>query len=816
MPKPRKPQAGKTNAGLPAPADQLSVAQALLQGSGSGVYIIQDKSFIYVSPYFTELSGYSLQDLEGINSLELVHPADRDSVRKQSIADLKHGWTLHPYEYRFIKKNGKPMWVIERVSSIEYRGRRAALGSFMNISRSKDLEDELARSEQRHRAILDQMHDACFEVALDGKFVFINNYLSRSLQYKHDELIGRHYREIIPEGEAGAVYETLRQVYETGNPDTALIHKVRRKDGLEFYVESSISLTRDEHGKPSGFICVGRDINERKRLEQALVRSEERALNILQRMQDSYYEVDLDGNFTFINEATSRDLLYTREELIGSGYNKIMSEEEARRVFAVFHQVFLTGEPNPGFAHKVIKKDGTTGYAESSISLLRNESGNPVGFNSVSRDVTQRKQLEMLLQQSEERYRTILEEMQDSYFEVDLAGNFTYVNNAVCTNMLHSAEEITGSNYTTHVPPEDARALFKAFSEVFRTGVPKSFFEHGLMRKDGCILFASTSIALRRDGSGKPIGFRSVSRDVSERKKLEEELRRSEERFRTILENMQDSYFEVDLKGNFTFINLSASSRMGYSRDELLGKNFRMTTPGDDVANQLAAFNEVFKTGIPNPCFLHKHRCKDGSIISVESSIGLLHDERGNIIGFNSVSRDVTQRLEFEQRLADMATHDFLTGLPNRVLLHDRLHVSLAQAKRNKNMLAILTLDLNKFKAVNDTFGHHVGDELLKAVGQRLTGLIRSGDTIARMGGDEFMLLLPELHRREDVATITSKLVDAFKSSFIIEGHRLNISCSIGIAVFPDNGSDVDSLMKKSDSAMYDIKKHGPSSPRQS
>jgi diguanylate cyclase (GGDEF)-like protein len=170
--------------------------------------------------------------------------------------------------------------------------------------------------------------------------------------------------------------------------------------------------------------------------------------------------------------------------------------------------------------------------------------------------------------------------------------------------------------------------------------------------------------------------------------------------------------------------------------------------------------------------------------------------------------------MEFEQRLADMATHDFLTGLPNRLLLNDRLYVALAQAHRNKNKLAILTLDLDRFKTVNDSHGHHVGDELLKAVGQRLTGIIRSGDTIARMGGDEFLLVMSELHQSDSVSSIISKIVEAFKVPFIIEGHRLNISASIGIAIYPDDGLDMEALMRKSDSAMYDIKRHGPSQPR--
>ena len=677
--KPRKEQDESANPGI-----LPSLAEALVQSTGAGIYVVQDHEFTYVSPFFEELSGYSLRALAGKTPLDLVHPDDRDLVKKQAVSNLKKGRSTRPYEFRFIKKNGAMMWVMERITTVEYMGRRAALGSFMDINERKELEKALIQSERRHRAILDQMHDACFEVDLAGKFAYTNSYMSRKLQYKQDELIGKDYHVIIPESDAAAVFAVFQRVYQTGNPDTAFPHRVKRKDGLEFYVESSISLIRDVNGKPTGFICVGRDIGERKQMEQALVRSEERFRNILESMQDSYYEVDLDGKFTFVNDATSRHLLYTREELIGNSYKLIMSETEAQRVFDMFHRVFLTGEPNLGFAHRVNRKDGSTGYAESSVSLLKDDHGRPIGFNSVSRDVTERKQ-------------------------------------------------------------------------------------------------------------------------------LEERLRRSEERFRTILENMQDSYYEVDLAGNFTFINISASDRLGYSRDELLGKNYRFTSATDDLGNILAAFNEVYITGIPNKCFINKSVCRDGSIVIVESSISLLRNEHGEVIGFNSVGRDITERRAMEQQLADMATHDFLTGLPNRLLLHDRLHVALAQAHRNKNKLAVLTLDLDRFKAVNDTHGHHVGDELLKAVGQRLTGILRSGDTVARMGGDEFLLLMPELHQSDSVSSIISKIVEAFKGPFIIEGHRLSVYVSIGIAIYPDDGTDMESLMRKSDSAMYDIKRHGPS-----
>ena len=286
----KKVQAKSTNPGV-----EPSLAEALLQSTGAGIYIVKEHKFVYINPFFEELSGYSLKELAGKNSLDLVYPDDRDMVKKQAVTNLKKSRSRLPYEYRFVKKNGEIMWVMERITSIEYMGRRAALGSFMDIDQRKELEKAITLSEERHRAILNQMSDACFEFDLSGKFTFINSYMSRSLQYKQGELIGRDYHAIIPESDAGAANTVFNRVYETGKAATTFSHRVKRKDGLELFVESSVSLIRDGQGQPTGFICVGRDVSERKQLEMALVRSEERFRNVLERMQDSYYRSTLLG-----------------------------------------------------------------------------------------------------------------------------------------------------------------------------------------------------------------------------------------------------------------------------------------------------------------------------------------------------------------------------------------------------------------------------------------------------------------------------------------------------------------------------------------
>jgi len=186
---------------------------------------------------------------------------------------------------------------------------------------------------------------------------------------------------------------------------------------------------------------------------------------------------------------------------------------------------------------------------------------------------------------------------------------------------------------------------------------------------------------------------------------------------------------------------------------------------------------------------------------------------------FQEVARDIShalsrivmeeERRQAERKLAYGATHDSLTGLPNRALFGDRLHMALAQAQRNHRTLAVVLLDLDRFKGINDMLGHNVGDQLLEAVGKRLTSLMRKSDTVARWGGDEFILVLPEIARVEDVAKVSRRTLEAFRKPFVLGSHRLHITASIGIATYPNDGEDADTLIKNADTAMYRAKEQG-------
>ena len=665
----------------PGKGESVEMAKALMRCAGTGIYIIQSGRFQYVNPLFQKLSGYKERELLGVYALDLVYPDDREAVRKNAVESLKTGDSF-PYESRFVKKNGEVIWVLERLTSTRYRGKRSTVGSFMDITERKQAEQALAKSEERYRNMVQQMEDTYLETGLNGNFTFVNDAMHRALRYAKEELVGKNYRIIVTEEAAKAMYQDFHTVYRTGKPLKGLSYRLVRKDGTIEIAELSVSPRRDQEGQIIGFSAVGRDITKRIEMEQALKQSEERYRTIMDEMHDDYYEVDLAGNYTFVNDAWCRSIGYTADELIGMNYKFTTIKDEMERIYQAFHQIYVTGQPNKFMKIKYTKKDGNTGLAELSAFPLRNEKGEIVGFRGISHDVTERVRMEEALKQSEERYRTILAEIEEGYYEVDLAGNIKFVNRAACRQFGYSQEELIGTNYRAYIPKEDVKGVFRAWNKVYRTGQPLQSYPFTTVRKDGTQIF-------------------------------------------------------------------------------------------------------------------------------VENSVSPVRNKEGIVIGFRAVSRDVTQRKQFEQKLADMATHDPLTGLPNRSLLSDRLTMGLALTRRNGSRLSLLMLDLDKFKVINDTMGHAVGDQLLKSVAERLTEVTRKSDTVARVGGDEFVLVLPHITGPDDAAKLAQRILDVFQEPFIFDGHQLKITSSIGIAVYPDDGKEIEVLLKCADSAMYQAKEQG-------
>ena len=293
---------------------------------------------------------------------------------------------------------------------------------------------------------------------------------------------------------------------------------------------------------------------------------------------------------------------------------------------------------------------------------------------------------------------------------------------------------------------------------------------------------------------------------ITERRQTEEALRNAEEKYRLLVENINDIFYMLDNQGNITFISPAVERLTLYKMSELVGKPVFPLVHPDDLPGLLESFNQLVSGQLVPWEF--RLLDKDGRVIFVRTSRQLLYKD-GKVIGITAVMTDMTERKQMEQKLEEMATHDFLTGLPNRVLLTDRFTMSAALAQRNKERLAVMSLDLDRFKTINDTLGHEAGDQVLKTISTRLTAIIRASDTLARIGGDEFILVMLETNHPKDATAIAKKILAAFKEPLLIDGHQVLLSTSIGIATYPEEGQDMETLVKKSDAALYYSKGHG-------
>ncbi len=294
--------------------------------------------------------------------------------------------------------------------------------------------------------------------------------------------------------------------------------------------------------------------------------------------------------------------------------------------------------------------------------------------------------------------------------------------------------------------------------------------------------------------------------DTTGKKQAEKALRQSEEKYRNLVENINDVFYTLDSQGNITYVSPVVERLTRYKTGDLIGKPFTCIVYPDDLPGLLKSYDRLLGGHLEPWEF--RAVDKDGRIIFVRTSSRPIYED-GEVAGITALITDITTQKELEQKLLNLATHDFLTGLPNRILLLDRFTMAAALARRNKARLAVMSLDLDKLKFINDTFGHAVGDQVLKVVSMRLTGIIRASDTLARIGGDEFVLVMLETNHMKDASAIAKKILDSAREPLSIEGHQLNLSTSIGIAMYPEDAEDMETLIKKSDAALYYCKDHG-------
>ncbi len=412
--------------------------------------------------------------------------------------------------------------------------------------------------------------------------------------------------------------------------------------------------------------------------------------------------------------------------------------------------------------------------------------------------------------QADDKFHSVVEQsLAGIYIYQD--GRLIYTNPKLAEIFGYTCDELERIPPLDLVAPQDHARVTENLRRRLDGEVEDIAYSFQGRRKDGSDIEVSVH-GRRAVVMGKP-AIIGVLLDVTEQHRAIAALRDSETMLREITTVMAEAVYALDRNGHVIFMNPAAEQLLGWSKEELLGRHghetFHYKKPdGSPFPRQECPVFKTIRTG-------HTYRSeedhmvrKDGSFLPVTIvSTPLLRE--GEIVGSVAAFHDITERKQAMARIQYLAHYDALTSLPNRRLLEDRLEQALARAKRYHQSLAVIFLDLDHFKQVNDTLGHDQGDELLKAVAHRLTAAVRQEDTVSRLGGDEFVVVLPEITSAGDAEIVAQKIVVTMRSPVKLENQELHVTTSVGLAVYPQDGGDVVSLMKNADSAMYRAKKGG-------
>ena len=714
----------------------------------------------------------------------------------------------------------------------QLRQRVTELGSLEN---EHTVADALQERYENFRMLFDSLEDCLFVLDITGCIVSVNRVVLRRLGYSEAELLGENVLKVHPPDRQKEMAAIVADIL-AGKANECPV-PLMTKDGIQIPVETKVTTGR--WGNQDVFFGVSRDISERTQVEHALKESEKRFRDLYENAPNAYFSVGTDGLIRNANNRAEGLLGYSVRELVGRPVRKLYADTpqgkgKASKIF----EKFLAGGTITDEELQMQKKDGTPVWVSLTVNTVRNGTGKITESRSMVVDITKRKRAEDDLEKSKKRFQHIFQTAPVSIWEEDLSEiklaideikaqgvrDFRrYLNNhpaflqkaAKMIKVLdvneaslelfgaQSKQELLGALDKIFVP--ESYPVFKELLIAMAEG--KTHFEseginQTLQGKRLDILLTIASPTEKAEYNQMLVGII----DITERKQAEEALSHSEEKYRAIFEGAKDAIYISTREGILLDANQSLLDLLGYTSEELEGFDINRTY--SDPTSRLRFQKEIEKKGSARD-YEMKLRKKDGTEIDCLISATVRKDKGGNIIGYQGIIHDITDIKQTEEELAYMATHDALTGLPNRLLFNDRLTLALAQAQRHQQKLAVMLLDLDHFKDINDTLGHNKGDQLLCEVSNRLIGLLRKTDTIARMGGDEFLLLLQEIAEERYAINIARKLVNAFRKPFCIADHELHITTSVGIAIYPEDGEDIVTLLGNADISMYHVKQKG-------
>jgi diguanylate cyclase (GGDEF)-like protein/PAS domain S-box-containing protein len=509
-----------------------------------------------------------------------------------------------------------------------------------------------------------------------------------------------------------------------------------------------------------------------------------------------------EGKAIYVNQRWCELTGLTPEEAMGDGWRVALHPEDAGRVTPEWEDAAAHGRDSV-VEYRFLRPDGSMSWIEGYAAALRGGDGRVVGWVGTCLDFTARRE-------AEERLRRTFDDAPVGMAFVSPEGQWLQANPALCRMLGYSEEELTKLTFVDLTHPDDVESSMERVRSHLAGEVDKVQTEKRYVRSDGRVVWVALTSTLTRDADGKPLHFVAQMEDVTERVLAQRALEEAEERFRRAFDDAPIGMALVALDGRWLQVNETLCQITGYGEDELLALTFRDITHPDDLDENLRTLGDVVDGGSRAVRFEKRYIRSDGRTVWVNVSTSLVHDADGEPLHFVSQIEDVTDRKRAERRLKELADHDSLTGLLNRRRFDEELQLTLLRLRRHGGQAALLLLDLDRFKLVNDTYGHKCGDEVLVASANALRSRLRATDIVARLGGDEFAAIVLEVDS-ESAQLVALDVVAAVRAKpAIYEGKEIPITASVGVvlldrAMVPDQ----DDVLAAADRALYEAKAAG-------
>ncbi|HEU5406209.1 MAG TPA: EAL domain-containing protein [Nitrospira sp.] len=776
----------------------------LLEGSLAGAYrTTVDGRVLDCNIAFCQIFGYASREEVIGNSVIVGYLSSID--REQFTDKLRAEGHLINFEQRLQRKDGSIVTILNSAILAEGEDGSAAVinGTFTDIS-------ELRQAEQENRrlaAIVRCSEDAIISLTIEGEIETWNRGAERIYEYSAEEVIGRSIDILAPAGRSNEFRQILGRV---GNGDQVLeFETIRaRKDGRQIAISLSVSPIADSTGVIVGASSIARDITDRKRSEDAL------------RKTEAQYRLLFEGNplpMWVFSLTTLRFLAVNQSAIEQYGFSEL--EFLAMTIADIFPH-----EEVPNLLQVVAKRNH--GMQGSGVGRLHKKGGAIIDVEIVSHhldfqgidailvgahDVTKRKQAEEALTLKTALLEAQSETTIDGILVVNESGRILLANKqlglhfSVPDALLRSGDDQNVLNYFTDLV-EDSESFMERVKYLYDHQDEKSRDEFRLKNGKTFDRYSAPLI----DSEGRRRGRIWYFRDITERKQAEVAVRRAEEKYRAIFEDSVLGIFQITPEGRPVSINRAMAKLHGYeSPEELMAEVHNLAEQlFVDPSQMIKLAKTVAKDTVALGVELEVYR-NDHSKRWVRVNLRAVHDAYGEIGHYEGTVEDITEGKAAEARIQFLAYYDALTELPHRALLQDRLGNALADARRRDEFVALLFLDLDRFKVVNDSYGRSFGDDVLNCVAQRLRGCTREQDTLARIGSDEFLVVLAGVDDVAEAAIAADRVMNALREEFTVQGRSLGLSCSVGISIFPEHGTDGETLIKNAEVAMYSAKDAG-------